>query len=55
VTTRKEGTVVCSISSGFFAFCSCVVSSGVLLASSQAWLLAFPLFLFGAILDFGKC
>ena len=63
---KGEETVVCSISSGFFAFCSFFVSSGVLVVSWHLFRLAFLsswliLFLFpvsvscGAILVFGEC
>ena len=63
---RGEGTVVCTISSGFFAFRSFVVSPGVLVVSWHLFRLAFLsswllLFLFsvsvscGAILVFGEC
>ena len=63
---RGEGTVVCTISSEFFAFCSFVVSPSVLVVSWHLFRLAFLsscliLFLFsvsvscGAILVFGEC
>ena len=52
-----EENVVCSISSGFFAFCSFVVSSGVLVASWRLfWLALFSsrlmLFLFFLVAPF---
>ena len=63
---RGEGTVVCIISSGFFAFRSFVISPGVLVVSWHFFRLAFLsswLILFlgsvsvscGAILVFGEC